>query len=45
MKNSYINNFKRSDAVEAHAAATMAAETNARGFDNVFEMADESADR
>ena len=45
MKNSYINNFKRPDALEAHAAATMAAETNARGFDNVFEMDDESADR
>ena len=44
-KNSYINNFRRDDAVQAGAAAEASAETNPRGFDNVFEMEDETADR
>ena len=45
MKNSYINNFKKSDVVQASLAAQAAAESQAKGFDNVFEMEDETEDR
>lgn len=44
-KNSYINNFRHETVVSAAAAQEASAETNPRGFDNVYEMEDETADR
>ena len=44
-RNSYINNFRRPEAAAATDAQIMSAETNPRGFDNVFEMDDETEDR
>ena len=44
-KNSYYTVFKRDDAVKAGAAAEMSAETKPSGYDMVFEMDDETADR
>ena len=44
-KNSYINNFRHETVVAAAAAQEASAETNPRGFDNVYEMEDETADR
>ena len=44
-RNSYIGNFRRADAAAATDAAITAAESNPRGFDNVFEMDDEVEDR
>ena len=44
-KNSYINNFRKTEVVAAHQAMASAAETNPQQFDNVFEMDDENADR
>ena len=43
--NSYIGNFRTNEAQAATAAAQASQETNPRGFDNVFEMEDEVADR
>ena len=44
-RNSYINNFRRPENVAAATAQIQSAETNPRGFDNVFEMDDEVEDR
>ena len=44
-KNSYINNFRKDDVVAAATQAEMDAEHEARGFDNVNEMEDVTADR
>ena len=44
-KNSYINNFRRDDIVAAATAKEEADELNARGYDNINEMEDETADR
>jgi len=43
--NSYINNFRKQEVVNESNARLAAAETNPRGFDNVFEMEDEAEDR
>ena len=44
-KNSYINNFRRDDIVAAATVKEEADELNARGYDNINEMEDETADR
>ena len=44
-KNSYINNFRRDDIVAAATSKEEADELNARGYDNINEMEDETADR
>ena len=44
-KNSYINNFRHNDVVAAATVREEFDETNARGFDNINEMEDDTADR
>ena len=44
-RNSYINNFRNADKVAAATQNLQQAEVNPRGFDNVFEMEDDTADR
>ena len=44
-KNSYINNFRKPDVVQAATMRAAQAETNPQSFDNVFEMEDETQDR
>ena len=44
-RNSYIGNFRKPEAAAATDAQIASAETNPRGFDNVFEMDDETEDR
>lgn len=44
-KNSYFNNFRKPEVVAAAAQQEAHAQTNPRGYDNVYEMEDETADR
>jgi len=44
-KNSYINNFRRSEVVAASTMKEAEDEHKPRGYDNINEMDDESADR
>ena len=43
--NSYWNNFKKDEAVATAKQRQAAAETNAKGFDNVFSMEDEEPEQ
>ena len=43
--NSYIGNFRTSNALAQSAAQQLHVEQNPRGFENVFEMEDENVDR